>query len=276
MVQVKTALGRYLPAVVLAVLVVIATVQAADPFTSPTKPTRVNLSDPPAEIATDALRILYVVNNTQTITAKYVHVQNQTSTGGANDTRVRTGITRQYRVMPENNSYWASLPYNRSNQSAPRVSEYGRENTGWKKWWIDDSWEEVGNLRYPIQQSSDPSAIEPGTVRTVDENATTLVLLVHDRSVAKAAAWGLVSRASDGGRLYLHIDKQSRRLERAVYVTGDQQPPPGWVRIVFEFSKYGQTHVPRPEGVPRYTLKDTLRDFSNGPLFRTWRLFPAL
>lgn len=275
MIRMGRPIVQYVLALGLALLLTVAAVQVADPFSSPTSPTHVDLADPPADIAADSLRILHVVNHTQTVTAKSV-VEADHPTAGGTESNVRVGLRREFHVAPENNSYLVSQTYNRSIPSNPKMAEYGRENTGWRWWWVDDSWYEVGNLRYPIQRSFDPTAIKPGAVRVVDENASTLVLLVHDPTVARAGARGTVTENSDPGQLYLHVDKQSRRLSKAIYVDKETYPPIIESRTVFDFSDYGRTRAPRPEGVPRYTLKDTLRDFSNGPLFRTWRLFPAL
>lgn len=256
----------------LGVIVLVASVQAGDPFDSPTGPERVDLSAPPAEVAADSLRVLHAVNHTELVTIVYMAAENETGDSASNSSGPRIGGYQQFRYEPRKHRFLATEEYQDSLPADPDVEVFGRKNVGWVQW-RPGHWNQRARIRYTSLEPFEPSAIDSDDVRVRSENASTLVLEVTDRTAGNAAVAGTRAwEAGQKGRLILYVDKETRRLDGAVFVTRDVVGP--GTKFVFEMSDYGETRAAPPEGIPEFSFIKVVRDLANGPLFEGRKITP--
>lgn len=251
--------------IVLVVLVV--GLQVGDPLNSPPGPERVDLSESPDRIAVDALRVLHRVNHTERVVlvTNASEVTDPSATVSEYDERRIEGY-RQFSYEPRKNRYLAFRSYDEPLSTEPEIAAFGRENTGWAQI-SSGKWEESGHERYPFWEPFDPSAIGPGDVTVHSETESKLVLAITNRIVGNAVVSGTVAwQPEQEGRLFLSVDKETRRLDRVVFTTRTALGSPA--RYIFEIEAYGRTRAPPPEGVPAFSVAEAIRDVTNGPLFK--------
>lgn len=233
-------------------------IQVTDPFRT-NGPTGVTLSEEPSEIAADALRVLHAVNHTQhVVTAR----ENRTTGEMVRGRHVRC------RYEPGEQQYSVTRTYTGSLPEDPDLFAFGTEGTAWTVGQISGEWTEDPRHRYTDRVPFDPSVVDAESVRVVSENETTLVLSIFGGTTATETVKHTIAYYPDQrGTLTLYVDKDTRRLDRAVYEPQVEEDD-GKTRAIFLIEEYGTTEVARPNEVPDSSSRGVLWDVANGPAVR--------
>lgn len=207
----------------------------------------VDPSDPPAEVAADALRNASATSHTAVI--RFV------DPGGSDGVYV-------WWYDPGDEQFAAPSLVQDPPLENPEPGTYVTENAHWSRHPTEGNWERIEDGSPAsfgaVAPLYDPALVADAPVSVVRENATTLVLR------ADLTADGNVDRTSviDRAALTIVVDKERQRPVRFV---ADERGDRG--RVVVELTEYGTTDVQRPDGVPRFSLDGLWYDATHGPLF---------
>lgn len=239
-------MNRRLVALGIALLIVVAGVRVADP-TLDDEAATVELQDEPSHVVADSVRKM----RTTTVT---VDLRVVVDAGTPDETyRERAEI----RADHDNQRYNAL--YGTGNDSE-RLGFFGTDGMGWTNSSYTE-WGRAPSSRYPgFGTVMDPATMERSDARIVVDNETTLGVRFEDED-ANDALEGLVGHTAKAhpGRLDVYIDKQRRLPVRAVR-TYDIPARNTTVRVRYRFTRYGETDVERPEGVPDVSIWELLGD----------------
>lgn len=236
------------------IAVTVVGVRVADPSLTESE-VEVSLSDRPAVVAADSVRKLQQHDRTVEVR---VAVED--------DARGRQPERRiQVSIEPDERRYYTVARATDPDENAPPVAFFGTEGQGWiQQIHPDGEWGTAHSVRYPESgRIFEPAAIARADGRVVAENETTLVVRIEgaDANAAVEGSYGYTSNELPG-HLTVAIDKTDRRPRWAVRA---YSPPDRNVTLRYRYRfEYGETSVERPEGVPRFNLREFLGDVYYG------------
>jgi hypothetical protein len=244
----KPLMYRRLLAVVLVVALAVAGVRIVDPSFGGDEEVRADSR--PAVVAADAVR------NAQS-RAVTVDILSAVESDASGETTVRRG---RIRVEHDRGVYHAV--YSKDESGDGQLGFFGTDGMGWTRS-ADADWGRSPSARYlGFGTVLDPVAVERADVRVLDDNETTLAIRLTG-SDAGGAAEGLHVTEVPSGRLDVYVDKQRWLPTRAVrtYQVPNRNKT---VRVSYRFTRYGETSVERPNGVPGISLWELLGDIYYG------------
>lgn len=239
---------RRLLAVVLVVGLAAAGVRIADPSFGGDEEVRADSR--PAVVAADAVR------NAQS-RAVTVEILAEVESGATGETDVKRG-----RVRAEHDRGVYRAVHSKDEDGNGQLGFFGTDGMGWTRS-ADADWGRSPSARYPgLGTVLDPEAVERADVQVLDDNETALAIRLTGGD-ASAAAEGLYVSEVPSGRLDVYVDKQRWLPTRAVrsYEVPSRNKT---VRVSYRFTRYGETSVERPDGVPGISLWEILGDVYYG------------
>lgn len=236
------------------IAVTVVGVRVADPSLTESE-VEVSLSDRPAVVAADSVRKLQ--HSDRSVEVRVALEED------AEDPQARRLV--RLSVEPNEQQYFEVVRWTDPDENAPPVAFFGTEGQGWiQQNYPDGEWGTAHSVRYPESgRIFEPAAIARADGRVVTENETTLVVRIEgaDANAVVEGSYGYTSNELPG-HLTVAIDKDQHRPVWAVreYSVPDRNRTHRY-RYRFE---YGETSVERPEGVPRFNLREFLGDVYYG------------
>lgn len=240
-------MDKRLLALAVALLCVFAGVRIADPRLDDEEVT-VAFEDGPAVVAADSVRRMQTRKVTIELrTAVDSRIENETYEKRA-EIRVEHDI-RRYRAV-----------HSTDNDSNGELGFFGTEGMGWTESPYTD-WGRAPSSRYPgFGSVMNPTAMGQSNARVLVDNETTFAVRFEGEDANEAVeGMDAHTRTATPGRFDLYIDKQRKLPTRAVRAY-EIPKRNATVRIRYRFTRYGETDVERPEGVPKISIWELLGD----------------
>jgi hypothetical protein len=253
-------------------LVLVAGVQLyGDTAPGETEPPDVNFSEPPKQIAQDALRNLRRTDHTVRGIRVFDSGEKtfETIKYEASDYEV---LRRDDDRVVYQNRDMGWVTERKSGTTSAKDTERRGEGSDDAGSGTDVTVRTVGTSRKPdmalgaFSQANlyDPEQLDSATVTVARENESVLVLEVRRRGSRKpSGGYGGLSPRRVGSGLYV-IDKTAGRIDAVVVneeIAGEE-----WITHRYEVYNYGSTAVTPPSGVPEFDLQTIWSDLFNGPL----------
>lgn len=230
--------NRRLLGFVIAGILVLAGVRIVDPAVMMDRSPSVDLSDPPGEIAHDAISDLQSADYTYTMIANGTVIYERRV-----ENTDRQAFTRMLVESPSDRRQWFSTD---------GMAWFRRGSRAWSK-------NPPGLFRTNSENPfAAPSVRSDATI--INESNRTLEIRIEERETVRRIA----EVDACYGPVILEIDTESRRLKtvQRLYECSNERY---WIE--YQFSAYGETEVTRPDGVPPFSVEEFFWDVFRTPLW---------